>query len=171
MTEHVKEFHVDVWPEVYASRQTRSVLRWPVVAVEEHEVRLKGEDGEPRTEKVLCLAVMKHGVKGIIPLHESGVNPAENRRLTRARLMRFLGQEVDFIVTAIDAQGGVFMASRKAALERLAAATWAELAPGARAEAVARRQLEEMSRRLLANPVLEDFACQVEPADRGGSGV
>jgi len=138
---HKKEFVTDAWPEVYASRQKKTILRWPVKAVEEHVLRVRGENNETREEKILCLAVMKDNVKGVIPLPETGVKPGRNRTLTRARLSGLLGQDIAFVVTGIDEANETFIASRKQALERLAAETWPTLEEGAVKTAVARRVL------------------------------
>jgi len=62
-----KQFHTDAWPEVYASRQTRMILRWPAVAVEEHELRVKSENGDTAWRKVSVLGLAREGVKGTIP--------------------------------------------------------------------------------------------------------
>jgi small subunit ribosomal protein S1 len=134
-----KEFHVDAWPEVYASRQTRMVLRWPAVAVEEHTIRVRGESNESVTEKVFCLAVQKGTVRGIIPLQESGVDSTDNKYRNRARLLNLVGQEVAFIVTGIDTENNTFLASRKAVMEALSKSVWRDLGPGMVREAVARR--------------------------------
>lgn len=134
-----KEFHVDAWPEVYASRQTRMVLKWPAVAVEEHVIRVRGENNESQTERVLCLAVQKSTVKGIIPLQESGVDPTDNKYRNRARLLNLIGQEVAFVVTGIDTENNTFLASRKAVMDALSKGTWRDLQPGMVREAVARR--------------------------------
>lgn len=129
-----KEFTTNVWPEVYSSRQNRVPLKWPVIGVEEHVLRFR--DGE---EKVLCLVVGKERVKGLIPFQESGVDPGPNKRATRGRLLSFLGQELDFVVTGIDVDAEQFLASRKAALERLASRTWSDLKEGDVRVCVARR--------------------------------
>ncbi len=129
-----REFAKNVWPEVYSSRQNRSILKWPVIGVEEHTLRFK--DGE---EKVLCLAVYNNRAKGLIPFQESGVAPGPNKAATRGRLTQFLGQEVEFIVTRIDLENEQFLASRKAALERLSARAWSELAVGSVRTCTARR--------------------------------
>lgn len=129
-----KEFFANVWPEVYSSRQNKSPLKWPVIGVEEHVPRRS--EGK---EKVLCLVVGKERIKGLIPLSESGVNPGPSKAMTKSRLLGLLGQELDFIVTHIDTDGEVFLASRKAALERLSGRTWSDLKEGAVRTCVARR--------------------------------
>ncbi|MCL6559755.1 MAG: hypothetical protein K6U74_13360 [Firmicutes bacterium] len=116
-----KEFFQDVWPEVYASRQSKTILKWPVATVEEYKIG---------NEKVLCLAVLKERVKGIIPAPETGVKLDGDTRLNRARLLKLLGQEIAFIVLDIDEPNGIFTASRRIALERLASQTWTNLQEG-----------------------------------------
>ncbi|MCS5696978.1 S1 RNA-binding domain-containing protein [Desulfofundulus thermocisternus] len=111
----------DVWPEIYGSMDNRSVIYWPVVGKE--EIR-RGE------EKMPCLVVMKERVKGIIPIHESGItglsdNPKENDRL----MSRLLGHEIPIIVTDIIDEE-TFVASRAKALQKIRAATWPTLEEG-----------------------------------------
>lgn len=139
MLQEKKEFHVDVWPEVYASRQNRMVLAWPAVGVEKFALRVRGENNEPRLEKALCLTVQKGDVRGLIPLQESGIEPGEGERRNRNRLLNLVGQEVCFIVTGIDLENGLFLASRKAVIEALSKEVWQGLKPGDVKEAVARR--------------------------------
>jgi ribosomal protein S1 len=92
-------------------------------------------------EKVPCLVVMKGGVKGLIPLPEAGV-PFDGDRGAQIRWLRsLLGQEVEFVVTRIDFDGGVFTASRKEVVERRAAALWPKLEVGQVHKAVVRRVL------------------------------
>lgn len=137
-----KEFFANVWPEVYSSRQNKSPLKWPVIGVEEHVPRQSKkdkEDKEGKDNKVLCLVVGKERVKGLIPLGESGVDPGPSKTMTRSRLLGLLGQELDFIVTHIDTDGEIFLASRKAALERLSGRTWSALKEGEIRTCIARR--------------------------------
>ena len=130
-----KEFFTNVWPEVYSSRQNRIALKWPVIGIEEHVLRFRGEE----KEKVLCLVVGKERVKGLIPFQESGVDPGPNKHATRNRLLGLLGQELDFVVTNIDIDNEQFLASRKAALERLTSRTWSDLKEGDVRTCIARR--------------------------------
>lgn len=131
MPEEVKkEFVENVWPEVFASRQTRRILSWPVVGVESHQVN---------GAKVSCMVVMKERVKGIIPLPESGVDPAETVGLTKARLQSYIGQNVSFIVIGIDKENDLFTASRLEALKVLQAELWPELKEGMVKTATVRR--------------------------------
>ncbi len=130
MQENKKEFFKDAWPEVYASRQTDAILTWEVTGVEEKNLR---------DDKVLCLVVQKNGVRGYIPLSESGVKISDDRSVNRARLSRLLGQEIGFVVIALDIDSETFVASRRQAMEIMAGKTWAGLKKGAVVTAVARR--------------------------------
>ncbi len=129
-----KEFVHDVWPEVFSSRQNRSILKWTVTGVEEQKLRTA--EGE---KKIPCMTVEKERVKGIIPLPESGIKESDNNKINRNRLVKYLGQDVAFVVIAIDQEQDVFIASRKAALGRLAAQAWTNLKEDQIVEAVARR--------------------------------
>ncbi|MBF7084391.1 30S ribosomal protein S1 [Desulfallas sp. Bu1-1] len=130
-----KEFVRDVWPQVYSSRQNRSILRWPATGVEEQVLHKK--DGEK--EKILCLVVAEERVKGIIPLTESGIKISDTKAVNRGRLLKYIGQEVPFIVIGIDVENERFIASRRAALERLAAQAWPNISVGMTVDAVASR--------------------------------
>ena len=121
-----KEFYQDVWPEVYASKQNRSVIMWPVIGVEEH-------DG------TLCLVVGKDRVKGLIPAEETGVKQSENKRVAAGRLAGLIGQEVPLIVLSTDKANNIFIGSRVSAAKKLATNGWERLQPGDVRTAIARR--------------------------------
>lgn len=122
-----KVFVSDPWPDIYAAWQNRNsfrgVMQDVVSAVEEYEL-----DGgtEP------CLVVMKDGIKGIIPLDESGVLEiqGEEDNNPRPRLRQLVGQVVAFKVMGVDKEHDLFVASRKAALEEMARRTWEEIEEG-----------------------------------------
>lgn len=92
-----KEFVQDVWPDVYASRQSKKILKWPVTASTS-----TGSRPKKARKKVLYLVVGKERVLGLIPLDESGVKIDERNAINRFRLVKFVGQEVAFVVTGID---------------------------------------------------------------------
>ncbi|MDD2586790.1 MAG: S1 RNA-binding domain-containing protein [Syntrophomonadaceae bacterium] len=125
-----KNFSLDLWPEIYASRQNQSILTWAVTGIE--EISLKDS-------KTLCMVVSQERIKGLIPLEESGVNPAENKNITRSRLMNLIGQDVKIIVIGIDKENDLFIASRKKAIEKLSAVTWDSIESGQIKTAIARR--------------------------------
>jgi len=117
------------WADIYASRQNHSILNSEVIGVE--EVSLSGE-------KVPCLVVGQR-IKGIIPLKETTVEPGPNKNITRARLSNLIGQEVAFVVIAIDRENDLFVASCSEAANKMASRTWAHLEEGQEKEAIVRR--------------------------------
>lgn len=119
------------WIEIYTSRQNRSVIEAEVVGVEEIS------NGE---EKIPCLVVGRE-IKGIIPLQETGIEPGSDRRTTKGRLARLIGQKIQCIVIGIDRDNNLFTASRKQALERISARTWTEIEEGQVRKAVVRRYI------------------------------
>jgi len=120
----------NVWPEVYSSWQSKNILKWPVTTVEEHNIG---------SEVIPCLSVTKERIKGLIPFSETGLNLDGNEHINRARLMKFLGQEIAFIVMKIDESENLFIASRKKAIERLSAQTWPSIQEGQIYSAIIRR--------------------------------
>lgn len=120
----------DLWFDIYASKQNQSLLEWEVTGVEDH-------NGTP------CMVLTKQRIKGLIPLAESGVNEADNIRLTKARLNAFLGQEISFIVTHTDKANNLFIASRSKAMEKQAAKAWENLELGDTATVIARRVIRK----------------------------
>lgn len=131
------ELFEDFWQEIYASRQNNSIIYWPATGVEDFS------DGKSEG-KMPCLVVSKGRIKGIVPLTETGVAPAETKLLTRHRLMTLVGQEVAVIVRGINTEEGIFVASRKDALEKLQATMWPKLTEGAVVEAVAQRVVRRL---------------------------
>lgn len=134
-----KEFIQNSWEEVYRSRQTKAILKWPVVGVSEFSIG-SGED----KEKTLCLVIGKGNIRGLIPIQETGIKIEEDKPLVnRARLYKFIGQDISAIANGkIDVEGEWFIASRKLALEREAARTWPNLKEGMVVTVAARRIYE-----------------------------
>ena len=91
------EFQQDYWPEVYASRQNRSILTWPVIGVEKHN-------------GTMCLVVGKERVKGLIPIEETGIKEGSNERTTTTRLMNFDNQEISIIIHTPHKKNKIFIA-------------------------------------------------------------
>lgn len=119
-----------IWPEIYSSRQSKTILRWPASTIEEYNVNNK---------KTLCLTVLKNHIKGIIPDQESGFKLDGDLRQTRTTLSKLLGQEISFIVLDIDEKNEIFSASRKQALDRLSMQGWSLFQEGQTHEAVISR--------------------------------
>lgn len=116
----------NLWTDIYSSRQNNSILQWMVTGVEEY--------GD-----TLCLVLSKNRIKGLIPLSESGVNEADNPKLTKARMSSLLGQVVSFVVTHTDKPNNLFTASRLKATEKLSSQAWNKLEVGKVKPAIARR--------------------------------
>jgi small subunit ribosomal protein S1 len=133
-----REFFQDVWPDIYKSRQSRTIMKWTVTGVNTY--KMTSRDGE--TRETLCLIVSKDQVMGIIPLEESGIKIDERNAVNKGRLVKYIGQETPFIVIGIDSQNERFIASRKAALQRLASQAWPTLKEGMIVPVTARRVYE-----------------------------
>lgn len=118
------------WTDIYASRQNRTILTATVTGVEDYKIH---------DEEVPCLVLSNP--KGLIPIHESGIEPGQNKNITMSRLINFLGQEVNFIVIAIDRENELYVASRKQALEKIAQRTWNSLKENQIRPAVVRRRI------------------------------
>ena len=120
------EFLEDLWPQIYSSRQNKTILSWPCTGIEE-------------VNKNFCLVISKERLKGLIPLEESGINVSHDEKISRRRLMSLVGQELSFMVIGIDKKNNLFIGSRSRAMERLSSAAWDKLLPGQIKTAVARR--------------------------------
>lgn len=91
---------MEVWNEIYASRQTNMILQGIVNAVEEL-------DDRP------CLIIIKDDAKIIIPEEESGIEKP-NRHIIHS----IIGAEIDFVVRGINREAGIAVASRRFAMEQ-----------------------------------------------------
>lgn len=106
------------WKEIYGAYQNRTILHAMVTGIE--------------TKLDMPCAVVSLGtIRGYIPLDVSGM---ENDR----QLHSLTGKDVAFKVLNYDREAGVFTASRKEALEQMAALTWNRLEVGQNIIAVAR---------------------------------
>lgn len=125
--EKVKESEVDEnWREIYAAYQNGTILQALVTGIER------------KLEKP-CAVVNIGSIRGYIPLEASGM---ENER----QLHSLTGKDVAFKVLNYDREAGVFTASRKEALEQMAAITWNRLEEGKNILAVARTVSPELVR-------------------------
>lgn len=92
----------DNWRDVYASRQSKKILTGTLSAIEKYKLNNTEND---------CGVVFYGDVKVIIPASEMGVK--EDWQVLRS----MIGSEIDFIVSGIDMQENIAVASRKAAQE------------------------------------------------------
>jgi hypothetical protein len=83
------------WNAIYASFRAGSILTGYVTGVDSIKI---GMD-----ERVMCLVVFDYRVKVLIPYPEMWAD-AESEQ-TQGVMRRFLGAEVDYIVTKIDREG------------------------------------------------------------------
>lgn len=115
----VQENEVDEhWKTIYGAYQNRTILQALVTGI------------ETKLDKP-CVVVTIGTIRGYIPLEASGM---ENAR----QLHSLTGKSVAFKVLNYDREGNVFTASRKEALEQMAALTWERLEEGQEIIAVVR---------------------------------
>lgn len=105
------------WQSVYASYRSGSVMTGNVVGVDEHIFKTVPE-GKSRAvrRKVRCLIVIPYRVKIIIPENEIFLEEGD---FMPPMIQSICGADISFIVTEIDREGGVALASRKQALEQI----------------------------------------------------
>jgi len=128
-----KELTNNVWPEVYASRQSKSILNWTVTGVEKHNDQL-------------CLVVSQDQIKGIIPLEAAGINLIGDEQLIKSRVMGLIGQPVSFIVTKIDKDNNLFTGDRAAAMKTQSERVWETIKPEQIRSVIVRRILHQRNR-------------------------
>jgi small subunit ribosomal protein S1 len=92
----------DYWRDAYASRQSKKILTGTLSAIERYKLDDKEND---------CGVVFYGDVKVIIPSSEMGVK--EDWKVLRS----MIGSEIDFVVTGINMDEGIAVASRKMAQE------------------------------------------------------
>lgn len=120
------DLYDDGWQKLYAALQNRFIIEAPVVGIDETD------EGEP------ALLVDAGPVRCLVPLSESGVEEADNPRLTLARMRRLVGMTEPFRVRRVDRKNGVAYLSRREALEQMAEAAWRSLEEGKVLDAVVR---------------------------------
>lgn len=105
------------WQSIYASYRSGSVMTGSVVGVDEHIFKTVPE-GKTRAVRrtVRCLIVIPYRVKIIIPDNEIFLDEGEFQPPV---IQSICGADISFIVTAVDRENGVAVASRKQALEQI----------------------------------------------------
>ena len=111
----------DEWQSIYASYRSGSVMRNTVMGVDYHEISYKPK-GETKTvkESMRCAIVIPYRVKIIIPEQEMFLLPTIEGGYV---LHSMGGAKIDYVVTKIDREGGLAIASRKIALRKMQTAT------------------------------------------------
>lgn len=117
----------DPWLEIISAAQNRVVMENTVLGTEVIQV-----DGE----KIPAWVLSFDGIKGLIPLPETGLKTtaAGNGTSEKAafeanlrRMQRFVGRPVDFLVTHVDRDANLVVLSRKKAEELKRDITWPKL--------------------------------------------
>lgn len=107
----------DEWQAIHASFRSGSVMTGSVVGVDEHEFDIVPEGRKRAVRKtVRCLIVIPYRVKIIIPENEIFIEEGD---FTPPVIQSICGADISFIVTHIDRENGVALASRKQALEQI----------------------------------------------------
>lgn len=101
------------WNSIYASFRSKSILSGEVTGVDENQFEVTNVDtGQRETKKILSLVIIKYRVKILIPESEIWA-VGDDRPSYVARGM--IGATVDFVITNIDREGEVAIASRSMA--------------------------------------------------------
>lgn len=110
----------DEWNAIYASFRSGSLMQGEVIGVErvmieEHTTESHGEhDVDEESEQgVLCLTITPYRVKILIPAPLVWCEPEEREEFV---LQSMGGAKVEFVIIAVDRQGGCAIASRAMAL-------------------------------------------------------
>lgn len=107
MEQHQQDDNSEDWREIYAARQNNTILQAELTGI------------QPVGNKTIG-TIFIGNIKGMIPLELSGT---ENIRQFR----KLVGKKIAFKIIALDRFNKLFTASRKAALEHMASATWKRL--------------------------------------------
>ena len=101
------------WNAIYASFRSKSILTGVVSGVDQNELPVRGENGQTEMRVISSLVVIDYRVKVLIP--ETAVWMRGEER--SAFLLRgMIGATVDYVITNVDREGEVALASRSLAL-------------------------------------------------------
>lgn len=100
------------WMEIQSAYQNDKIISGELIGFENIKLNDKKE---------LCGIIWKGGIKGIIPLRESGIDPEDQQAINKYRALS--GKEISFKVLHYDKENNMFLASRKKAREEMAEIT------------------------------------------------
>jgi ribosomal protein S1 len=104
------------WTAIYASFRSRTPLTGTVMGTEMYELKVQNTgENQPEVQKVLCLIIIQHRIKVIIPYTEIWYSPEES--FSEAALLGMVGAKVDYVIVNVDRLGNCALGSRKAAME------------------------------------------------------
>ncbi|WP_394237450.1 30S ribosomal protein S1 [Niallia oryzisoli] len=109
------------WRDIQSAYQNDLVLNDVLVGIE--NIRI---GSSKKTE--LCGVIRRAGIKGIIPLKESGIDIEDANALNQFRALT--GKKVAYKVLNFDKEAGIFVASRKQAKEQMAEITLRKIDEG-----------------------------------------
>lgn len=101
------------WEKIYASYRSKSILNGTVLGVDRNRFAITGEDGTTEERIVYTPVIIDYRVKVLIPETELWM-PGEERSDYVVRGL--MGTKIDYVVTNIDREGEVVIASRRLAL-------------------------------------------------------
>lgn len=125
----------DDWAEIYSAFQRKTPIQAEVKSVVKHTIN------SGRNIVVPCLRVQIGTIIGIVPIDETGIknipsaeeymlfSTTEKQAVIR-RMERQIGLPVWVIITAVDRENEIFVASRKIALEHISEKTWEKIQEG-----------------------------------------
>ena len=105
------------WQAIYASFRSGSIMTGTIVGTDVHEFSFvpKGQTKEEK-QTIRCAIIIPYRVKIIIPETEMFVIPTPSGGYV---LHSMGGAETEFIITHVDRENGIAVASRKKAMEKL----------------------------------------------------
>jgi small subunit ribosomal protein S1 len=109
------------WRDIQSAYQNDLVLNDVLVGLE--NIR-KGNSNKTQ----LCGIIRRAGVKGIIPLEESGIDTENTNAVNQFRALT--GKKIAYKVLNFDKEAGIFVASRKQAKEQMAEITLRKIDEG-----------------------------------------
>ncbi len=101
------------WEKIYASYRAKSILTGTVAGVDRSRFAITGEDGRTVEREVFTPVVIDYRVKVLIPETELWM-PGEER--SEGVVRNLMGAKIDYVITQIDREGEVAIASRRLAL-------------------------------------------------------
>ena len=103
------------WNAIYASYRSNSLLTGRVAGIDINTLKIKNpETGENETVEINCLIIIGYRVKVLIPEQEIWFDEATKRPPHVLRSMT--GAVIDYVITNIDRENDVCLASRRQAM-------------------------------------------------------
>lgn len=102
------------WNAIYASYRSKSLMRGEIIGVDTNKFKVRNpETGEEEIREIMSLVIIGYRVKILIP--ESEIWATERERPAHVA-KSMIGATIDYVITNIDREGEVAVASRSKAL-------------------------------------------------------